>query len=247
MSQEPAKKKSREKLETDTITVQNNAKNEDTYVERYNAFSKLHCGSIIDTIKIGDDREPKLEETKKRKENTNKRGPYTWYNIKKYIGSVSSFDDLEIIPKTLLDHPLPQPRIHINDAGVMYELVHPERFNISKATDDQGTPINCLGAALKHVFNIDYNVPTIESQNILCETFDRLSGCQLVELPLFNRNRMRVINKNKRARHNKSFKENPEHICIQTPPIDYWRIFEVNAGCLLLKCSNVPRGLVITF
>ena len=198
-----------------------------------------------------DNKECSIEENKSANETTNKRGPYKGYTIKKYIGSISSFDDLETIPKSLLDQPLPQPRIHIKDANITYELVHPERFNISEGTDDQGMPINCLGAALKHVCNIDYNIPTIERNNI-CEIFDQLSGCHLVELRRFNRSRVRTINKNKRARHNKCVKEKPDHICIQIPTIDYWRIFEVNAGCLLLECSirdQSPRHhlLVLNF
>ena len=67
---------------------------------------------------------------------------------------------------------------------------------------------------------------------------------RLVELTLFNSNRVRIANKNKRRRHNTLVKRRPDHKYTPTTKIDYWRIFEVNNGCLLLQCSIHANGHV---
>jgi hypothetical protein len=127
------------------------------------------------------------------------------------------------------------------DQGITYELVHPKRFIISQEIYDQGRLVNCFGAVMKHVWNISFNTPVIEKKDI-CKRIEQLSGCHLVELLLFNPNKIRKINTNKRARHNKLLKKFPGHKFIPTKKIDYWRIFEVNVGCLLLECSIRSNG-----
>ena len=49
-------------------------------------------------------------------------------------------------------------------------------------------------------------------------------------------------NRNKRRRHNRLVKQCPDHKYNPTKKIDYWRIFEVNNGCLLLQCSIHSNG-----
>ena len=127
------------------------------------------------------------------------------------------------------------------DKGITYELVHPKRFVIAQANYDQGRIVNCFGAVLKHVWNINYNASMIAKEDV-CGTMDRLSGCHLVELILFNPNKIRKANKNKRAKHNKWLNRFPDHKYIPIKKVDYWRIFEVNFGCLILECSIRGNG-----
>ena len=69
-----------------------------------------------------------------------------------------------------------------------------------------------------------------------------MSGCTLVELRLFNGNKVRNMNKHKRSRHNKCLNGNPDHKFVATKKIDYWRVFEIKFGCLLLECSIRSNG-----
>ena len=174
-------------------------------------------------------------------EDTNQQGCYRRYNLKKLIGSRLSLAETNMIPVPHINSLLPQPRVFIKDWGVTYELVYPTQFIIAETPYHNGRQINCFGAALKHIWNIDYNVPMIEKEN-MCKTLNQLTGCHLVELRHFNGNKVRNINKNNRKRRYKCFKENHEHKYVPVKKIDYWRIFEVNAGCLLLECSIRSNG-----
>ena len=172
-------------------------------------------------------------------------------NIMKLVGSRSADVKLETIPEAILHSTLPQPRIFIKDWNNTYELIHPKQFVISEAMYVDGNLVNCFGAVLKHIWDIEYNVPFI-NKNKIPETINHLTGCDLIELRLFNANKIRNINKNKRARHKKYLQRNPGHQYVPTNKIDYWRIFEVNHGCLLLECStrsnsNYDHLLVINF
>ena len=125
-----------------------------------------------------------------RQANLNNRGGHRRYNKKKLVGSRSSVEALESIPKTLISSPLPQPQLYIMDRGITYELVHPKRFIISQEIYDPGRLVNCFGAVMKHVWNISFNSPVIEKKDI-CKRIEQLSGCHLVELLLFSPNKVR--------------------------------------------------------
>jgi hypothetical protein len=219
-------------------------------VRTWEPMTNLYCPSLLieyfnkKNVSIPTDVKCYLDRFVSQEQNMNTKGCYRRCNTKKFVGCRSSEDPLEPIPEKLLNIPLPQPQIYVMDHGIKYKLVHPKRFVVSEAIYDRGKLVNCFGAALKHVWNIDCNFPTIEKENISA-TLKRLSGCHLVELILFNSNKIRNINKNRRKKKNKAVNTNPDHsnkTCTKLTKLDYWRIFEVKVGCLLLECSIRSNG-----
>ena len=146
-------------------------------------------------------------------------------------------EHLETSPKKLLKSLSLQPSIIINDRGEACELVRPKRFVISEEIDYTGIVTYYFAAALTHVCDIEYNTELIYSKDI-CEMFDRLSGCQLVELKDFNKNKIYKIEKWRR----KSIKIQNVRKSTSLGEIEYSSIFEVNTGCLLLELSVHSNG-----